>query len=61
MKQPNFIGLTFEDAVKLCDKLSITYRIASKDGEARPLTMEVNLNRVNFTISANTVVDVTNG
>ncbi len=43
-------GLTEAEAVTKADEADVTYRIAVRDGEHFPLTMDYNPERINFTV-----------
>ncbi len=56
-----FVGRTLEDAMILAADQGRSSRVASVDGEPRPLTMEFNPDRFNFDLEDGIVVGVSNG
>jgi len=56
-----YIGKTLDEAVALAKANGRRSRVKSIDGVSQPVTMEMNMSRLNFHLKNGIVVDVTMG
>lgn len=57
----DFIGLTKDEAFKLCEQLGLKYRVIMEDDEPFIVTMDFKFDRINFHIQNNLVVSQKRG
>lgn len=57
----DFIGLTLEKAEALATSNKLNYRTVEVDGQPRPITMDLRMDRFNFHVKAGKVIKVTKG
>jgi hypothetical protein len=57
----DFIGMREEEAIKICKKKNISYRIIAKNGENFIVTMDFQMMRINFTIQDGIVTSQQHG
>jgi hypothetical protein len=53
----NLIGITKDDAIKICKNYDYEYRIVHEDGKDYMITCDFNFNRVNLTIINNIIIE----
>jgi len=53
----DYIGLTLDDAIKLAKNNNLRYRIIKKDDINYPITCDLHLYRLNFTIKNNIIIE----
>ncbi len=56
-----YLGLTEEEAGGLADEEGRPWRVVEVDGQPRPITLDLNPDRVNFVITGGVVTGVTTG
>lgn len=61
MSDNDFIGMSKEDAFKLCEQRGLIHRVTMENGQAFIVTMDYRMNRVNFHIDNNVVVSQKRG
>jgi len=54
-------GASEDEAISQAESQGLTVRVASRDGEMFPMTMDYRDNRINITVENNKVVDATIG
>lgn len=57
----DFVGLTLEDATQLADHNKLTFRVVEIDGKPRPATLDMQPERLNFSLKDGKVIAVTKG
>lgn len=57
----DFIGLSEDEAFKLCKSSTYLFRVANRDNQSYMLTRDYRSNRINFTIVNNFVTKATVG
>ncbi|MFC5052007.1 hypothetical protein ACFPK9_15500 [Rubritalea spongiae] len=57
----DFLELSLEEAEELAKKNGLKYRIVEVDGQPRPITMDLRMDRFNFHVENGKIVKVTKG
>lgn len=60
-KPETLVGVPLKVAEETADKAGINHRVVKVDGQARPVTMDFNPDRLNFTVVQGVVTEVTKG
>lgn len=57
----DFIGLTKNEAFKLCEQRGLKYRVIMEDDEPFIVTMDLKFDRINFHVQNNLVISQKRG
>lgn len=60
-KPETLVGVPLKVAEETAEKAGVKHRVVKVDGQARPVTMDFNPDRLNFTVVQGVVTEVTKG
>lgn len=60
-KFAELIGLSCEEAFKILEKQEVLHRVTARNGERRPVTMDLRMDRVNLELEDDIVTKITFG